>query len=168
VSFIFTACLMFLVLCLFDFFFKRKNKGKFFTHGVFLELILPGFVCGILLAIFMGRIADKEDRVVSSTPIMSMKNVTSERGSYFLAIGNSWTAPYYEYYKKTDSGYQLDRINADTEGITITESNTTSPTLKVYESFVTKEYQNWSFYLGDKKYQFTVPEGTLQKEFTLN
>lgn len=167
-NFIFIACLVFLVLCFFDFLVIRKRKGKFFPFGFFVGFVLPGFVCGVILAVFMGALADKEDRMVSFTPIVSMKNVQSEKGSYFLASGNSWTAPYYEYYKKTASGYQLDRINADTEGITITESNTLPPTLKVYETFVAREYRNWSFYLSDKKYQFTVPEGTLKKGFNLN
>ena len=92
--------------------------------------------------------------------------MTVERGNWFVLFGENRTTPYYEYYLKVNSGYSLNRVNALAEGIIITETNTEKPVLKIYKTSVLEEYKPWVITLdGDSKYRFSIPEGTLKKDF---
>lgn len=169
-NFILLMPLVFLIVCLVDFFIKRKSGAKIFKHGFAISVLLPGFISGFILSFFVSMIASTEEKLVSTTPIINLKEVLVEKGSWFLGTGISKTTPYYEYYTKEKSGQKLDRIDAVNNNVTVIETKTEQSAIKIYKTFIVEDHQNWVFIFGggDTRVELFVPEGTIKKGFSLN
>lgn len=156
-------------MCLFNYVITRKRTGKLFPNGVFFDFLLYGIVSGVVAAFMLGLIATNEEKLISTTTLVSMKDTRVEKGSWFILIGNTSSTPYYEYYTKVNDVYILDRVNADRNNIVITEKNNSEYVLKIYKTVVTQDYKKWTIsFDSNNKYHFYVPEGTLKKEFHLS
>lgn len=163
--------LVLLAISLVDFFIKRKSNGKFFKHGFAIDILFPGFISGIILSFFLSLTAPTEEKLISVTSIINLKEVLVEKGSWFLGTGKSKATPYYEYNTKEKGGYKLERMDAINDVVTIIETKTEQPAIKVYKTFIAKDYRNWVFIFGgddDTRAEFLVPEGTIKKGFSLN
>jgi len=169
-NFILLMPLVFLIVCLVDFFIKRKSTGKIFKHGFAIDILLPGFISGFILSFLVSVIAPTEEKLISTTPIISLKEVLVEKGSWFLGTGISKATPYYEYQTKEKSGYKLDRIDAVNNDVTVIETKTEQLVIKVYKTFITEDYRYWVFLFGggDTRCELYVPEGTIKKGFSLS
>lgn len=151
------------------YFVIRKKEGKIFPKGILLDVLFPGVLSGLIAASVFSFIAPTEEKLTSTIDIVSIKETYVGEGSWFLLAGESKTTPYYEYRAKFDSQYRLGRVNALSDNIIITETNTGQPVLKIYKTFVQEDYRNWALFSSFEKakYFFYVPEGTFKKEFKL-
>jgi hypothetical protein len=168
--FLLLSWLALFVIFMFHYFAVRKGKGEPFSKGLVFDVSLRGVMVGLSLSFLFGLVAPMEERLVSSTPLVSIKTSQMERSYWFLFFGNGKTTPFYEYYTRLESGYKLEWLNTEADNITIIETITGEPALKVFGTFTQKDYQNWTLFspFEHRKYYFYVPNGTIEKEFKIS
>lgn len=155
----------FLAVSLFLFFVKKRQEEKLTPKKILHELF-HGTLVGLTLAFFNSFTLPTEEKIVSTVEIVSLAKKDVSKGSMLLFIGDVKTTPYYEYFEKSAEGYKFYRINVERNTVLISETKDEKSVLKTSETFIKKEYRNFTLFstIGDPKYHFYVPEGTIKKE----
>ncbi|MDD3614370.1 MAG: hypothetical protein PHF40_01475 [Candidatus Pacebacteria bacterium] len=146
--------------------------GERFTFTV--EIALVGLMMGIIGALFgmfigvaVGRFLPTQCET-QTVELVSLRNAESTGGTFFLGTGTVGLQEYYIYYQKTGDGYQLKKISVD-DGVIIKEERREGGLLKVHRLEVQKKWK-WlglDWFCSNPRYEFVIPEGTLQQKFVI-
>ena len=150
--------------------FSRKSKQR---PDVTETLIFSGIlgVLGVFFALFIGAVLPIPTHLIEEegerVQLVSLRNGTETTGSAFLGFGSIGTTQYYFFFKAAGRGYQQGKIEAN-DNVTVIEAPRTDGELRTYVNAFNNSSSRWiAMHELKKKYEFIIPEGSLQRNFTL-
>jgi len=139
---------------------KDKFSAVFFSVGI-------GAVVGLALNIpFEYALPTRLDHV-KNIALISMRNGNEISGSFFLGCGTVDEKTYYYYYASLGNGrYVLEK--KATESAVIIEEDRSDGLLQISVYAIDRSWRSWVFSDILYKYEFHIPQGSIQRNFTLN
>lgn len=140
--------------------------------GLWICAILPCFVA-FWISICGNTNNYNEKALVSMEPLIALSDgVSSYSGMFYVSISPDNT---FTYYTKVETEYTTENANSyvskTTPGylsVIVEEKNNTEPRLLVYKQTGRRSFWYFNVPTTITEYVFYVPEGTIQRNITLN
>lgn len=158
-----------------DLWYTRKDKKVSKIGSAFSGVVLGGMV-GFFAAMIISMFGTHQIyRVSSETQLLSLRSSDSLSGSFLFASGKIGENVDYVYYKATaDGGYRPERMNAESDNITVYEvDGLEGGTLRAIQCLNLRNYEwsknfvLWTTSTCGLKYEFRIPKGSLVQQFSI-
>ncbi|MBI2046515.1 MAG: hypothetical protein HYT28_03825 [Parcubacteria group bacterium] len=166
----------FLFVLLFVIFRWGRIYGTYFNFpeilvGYFFDTLFLGLISAFLFTLgsglgsLIGLAVPKHWVATETTQLISLRNSDGVSGDLFLGTGSIGATQYYFFYQKDGKGYRQGKV-AINDNAVVFEEKRQDGELKTYTyQFVDPSLRWIAIDLQNKKkYEFTVPEGSLHKE----
>lgn len=135
---------------------------------VHIVVTCAGFGVGVILALTIGLGFTKEWTGPETRTLVSLRDGSGANGNFFLGTGTINTTQYYFFYTEAGNGYQPGKVTVG-NNVTIFEMpGLHTGEIQTYTlRFVNPSREWFGLNLRSKKYEITIPEGSLKKNFVL-
>lgn len=169
------TCVLFIAMVIQEHVYHDENLVGTIQDCSFISAGIFAFICVIQFTVIPSMIQTKWVETDSIT-LASLREKTVGEGTFYLGTGSVKGIDYYSYYRKWEGGYKKEKITAQaldkckTDTIVYEHPNLKTGELKLFKRVFV---ENWYEYLGASdliecnKYQFHIPEGSIQKGFVL-
>lgn len=153
----------------------KDSRDRGFNTGISFFI---GAVVGFFVSLVLSQLlAPPNEWVATKVELVSLRNIDSVDGHFFLGCGSIGDTQYYSYYQKVGKGYRPERMEF-AKNITIFEDTqapciiTRSLRMPAHNSF--SKLFPWICILGNpnktevSKIEIHIPPGTLRRNFVLN
>jgi hypothetical protein len=151
--------------------FMKSNCDGFVSWffgmlGIIVGVMVMVMV-GVIPALITGNFLEKTWEQTEQIELLSLRNNDGVSGHFFLGSGSIQSEQYYFFHKKSGDGYQPGRVKAD-DNVLVHESEGQGGMAKVYtRKFVNKRHEWYAACWPSEKYEFFIPNGSLQRDFVL-
>ena len=142
-------------------------EGYCLSTVLLVAFAAVAFGVGLGFASVIGLAVPKHWTEPETIKLVSLRDGDGISGHFFLGTGSIGTTQYYFFYKEAGRGYQPGKV-AVANNVIIFEEKRQGGDLKVYtDQFVSQCFEWVAMNWQSQKYEFVVPEGSLQKNFVL-
>lgn len=149
---------------------QRWKKGDVLNKVTdsFSSSLVPGILLGFYAAFIFGIGIGTEESPSTETPLLAIKEVRLQEGSYFLGIGRTREVLHYQYYTKQLDVLDVKTVNPKEDTVLITETDTHAPAVKITRYVTPNQKRDWTIQFSERvKYEFYVPKNSTQETFKL-
>lgn len=152
---------------------KLAEGGISFEHCLMACVGLP-FIVALLISLEGNANNYNEKTVVSTQPLIALSDGVASSGSGMFYVSIS-ANNMFTYYTEAETEYTTENSNSYVSNtvpgsltVIVEEKNNTQPRLLVYKQTGKKSFWYFNVPPTITEYVFYVPEGTIQRNITLN
>ncbi|MFA6365544.1 MAG: hypothetical protein WCW78_04070 [Candidatus Paceibacterota bacterium] len=166
---IYGVAILFLVLTVRAFGWEYFDGFFSFLADTFITFVLTivGAGIGMIIALIIGTQIEQYEQSTTLN-LVSLRNNDGISGSFFLGTGTIGTSNYYLYNSGTEDAFKPGKVEAE-GNITVFQEKRTNGTLTIFVHAFKNQSAYWyADHLGNPRYEFHIPKGSLKSGFALN